>query len=151
MMINNSVLGKLSILFKSSSDNFNKSTISTEETLFSDTEVIQVLGIHSDFIESLEGDTKYKCHNLTEKIKQTKLVKEINHIDTSFHVLLFGYKQPVWALFEYISFDCILLETQKNMEQMHSIIQKCKKFNYIYLNGMYINQSILKNVEENTE
>ena len=72
------------------------------------------------------------------------MLKEIKKINSSFHILLFGYKQPVWALFEEISFDCILLETSKNMEQMHSIIQNCKKFNYIYLNGMYINQSILK-------
>ena len=27
--------------------------------------------------------------------------------------------------------------THKNMEQMHSIIQKCKKFKYIYLNGTF--------------
>ena len=114
------------------------------DSLFSDNQEIQVLGIHSEFIESLE-DEKFKCNNLTDKIKQTKIAKEIKKINSSFHILLFGYKQPVWALFEEISFDCILLETSKNMEQMHSIIQNCKKFNYIYLNGMYINQSILKN------
>ena len=113
------------------------------DSLFSDNQEIQVLGIHSEFIESLE-DKKFKCNNLTDKIKQTKIAKEIKKINSSFHILLFGYKQPVWALFEEISFDCILLETSKNMEQMHSIIQNCKKFNYIYLNGMYINQSILK-------
>ena len=113
------------------------------DSLFSDNQEIQVLGIHSEFIESLE-DEKFKCNNLTDKIKQTKIAKEIKKINSSFHILLFGYKQPVWALFEEISFDCILLETSKNMEQMHSIIQNCKKFNYIYLNGMYINQSILK-------
>ena len=113
------------------------------DSLFSDNQEIQVLGIHSEFIESLE-DKKFKCNNLTDKIKQTKIAKEIKKINSSFHILLFGYKQPVWALFEEISFDCILLETSKNMEQMHSIIQNCKKFNYVYLNGMYINQSILK-------
>ena len=45
------------------------------------------------------------------------------------------------------------------MEQMHSIIQKCKKFKYYYLNGNYINETILKSVDsienknenENTE
>ena len=110
--------------------------------LFQSLETINLLGIHSEFIDSFE-ESKYKCTNYTNKIKQKKLSKEINKISNEFNVLLFGYKQPVWALFETISFDCILLETQKNMEQMHSIIQKCKKFNYIYLNGIYINKNIL--------
>ena len=114
------------------------------EDILSEESVINILGIHSEFIESLTENSRYCCNNITEKIKQTKVAKEVKKINTSFHVLLFGYKQPVWALFEEVSFDCILLETQKNMEQMHSIIQGCKKYNYIYLNGMYINQNILK-------
>ena len=114
------------------------------EDILSEESVINILGIHSEFIESLTENSRYCCNNITEKIKQTKVAKEVKKINPSFHVLLFGYKQPVWALFEEVSFDCILLETQKNMEQMHSIIQSCKKYNYIYLNGMYINQNILK-------
>lgn len=114
------------------------------EDILSEESVINILGIHSEFIESLTENSRYCCNNITEKIKQTKVAKEVKKINPSFHVLLFGYKQPVWALFEEVSFDCILLETQKNMEQMHSIIQSCKKYTYIYLNGMYINQNILK-------
>ena len=114
------------------------------EEILSEESVINILGIHSEFIESLTENSRYCCNNITEKITQTKVAKEVKKINPSFHVLLFGYKQPVWALFEEVSFDCILLETQKNMEQMHSIIQGCKKYNYIYLNGMYINQNILK-------
>ena len=112
------------------------------QDIFSDIETIDVLGIHSDFIESLEK-SKYQCHNITDKIKQTKISKQIKQIKDKFHILLFGYKQPVWSLFEEICFDCILLETHKNMEQMHSIIQKCKKYTYVYLNGMYINKILL--------
>jgi len=114
--------------------------------LFQDLESISLLGIHSEFIESLE-ESKYQCQNYTNKIKQTKLSKEIKQIDSKFNVLLFGYKQPVWSLFEDISFDCILLETHKNMEQMHSIIQKCKNYTYIYLNGLYINKKLLVSEE----
>tara|TARA_Y100000389_G_scaffold67460_1_gene63760 strand:+ start:10722 stop:11858 length:1137 start_codon:yes stop_codon:yes gene_type:complete len=113
------------------------------EELFSDISVIQVLGIHSDFIQSLEENTKYNCHNIKEKFKQTKLSKEIKQFNSEFNVLLFGSKQPAWSIFEEIKFDCILLETQKNMEQMHSIIQGCKKYKYIYLNGIYINKQLL--------
>lgn len=112
------------------------------QDIFSDIETIDVLGIHSDFIESLE-ESKYQCHNITDKIKQTKISKQIKQIKDKFHILLFGYKQPVWSLFEEVCFDCILLETHKNMEQMHSIIQKCKKYTYVYMNGMYINKLLL--------
>ena len=117
------------------------------DELFQDSESISLLGIHSEFIESLD-ESKYQCHNYTDKIKQTKLAKEIKKIGSEFNILLFGYKQPVWDLFEHIKFDCILLETHKNMEQMHSIIQKCKNFSYIYLNGIYINKKLLVNGEE---
>ena len=85
---------------------------------------------------------RYTCDNIQEKFKQTKLAKEIKRIHSEFNVLLFGSKQPAWSIFEEIKFDCILLETQKNMEQMHSIIQGCKKYHYIYLNGIYINKQI---------
>ena len=122
--------------------NINPIRDSVEE-LFSDVSVIQVLGIHSDFIQSLEDNLKYNCHNIKEKFKQTKLAKEIKQVNSEFNVLLFGSKQPAWSIFEEIKFDCILLETQKNMEQMHSIIQGCKKYQYIYLNGIYINKQLL--------
>ena len=116
------------------------------DELFQDSESISLLGIHSEFIESLD-ESKYNCQNYTDKIKQTKLAKEIKKLGSEFNILLFGYKQPVWDLFEHIKFDCILLETHKNMEQMHSIIQKCKNFSYIYLNGIYINKKLLVNQE----
>jgi hypothetical protein len=116
------------------------------DELFQDSESISLLGIHSEFIESLD-ESKYNCQNYTDKIKQTKLAKEIKKLGSEFNILLFGYKQPVWDLFEHVKFDCILLETHKNMEQMHSIIQKCKNFSYIYLNGIYINKELLVNQE----
>jgi hypothetical protein len=114
------------------------------EELFTDIDTIQVLGIQSEFIESLDEDSRYSCYNLEGKIKQTKIAKEIKKINNEFNVLLFGSKQPAWSIFEEIKFDSIILETQKNMEQMHSIIQQCKKYKYIYLNGIYINEELLK-------
>lgn len=113
------------------------------EELFSDIDVIQVLGIHSNFIQSLDQNPLYTCDNIQEKFKQTKLAKQIKQIHPEFNVLLFGSKQPAWSIFEEIKFDCILLETHKNMEQMHSIIQGCKKYTYLYLNGIYVNKQLL--------
>ena len=113
------------------------------EELFYDIDVIQVLGIHSNFIQSLDQNPRYTCDNIQEKFKQTKLAKQIKQIHPEFNVLLFGSKQPAWSIFEEIKFDCILLETHKNMEQMHSIIQGCKKYTYLYLNGIYVNKQLL--------
>ena len=122
------------------------------ENLFSDKDTVQVLGIESEFIDSLESDERYSCHNIQGKWKQTKVAKQIKEIGSHFQVLLFGSKQPAWSLFEHIEFDTIFMETQKNMDQMHGIIQQCKKFTYIYLNGVYINESILlSKSEENNE
>ena len=105
------------------------------------------MGIQSEFIDSLDED-KYQCDNIGDKWKQTKLAKQIKSIGDHFQVLLFGAKQPAWSLFEHIEFDTIFIETHKNMEQMHSIVHQCKKYTYIYLNGMYINQSLLKSSVE---
>ena len=121
------------------------------EELFTDIDTIQVLGIQSEFIESLDEDSRYSCYNLEGKIKQTKIAKEIKKINNEFNVLLFGSKQPAWSIFEEIKFDSIILETQKNMEQMHSIIQQCKKYKYIYLNGIYINEELLKRLHKRNE
>jgi hypothetical protein len=114
------------------------------DELFLEKDEVTILGIHSEFIDSLEGDPVYRCHNMKDKIKQTKVAKEVKQVSSSFNVLLFGHKQPVWALFENIKFDCILLETQKNMDQMHSIIQGCKTYSYLYMNGLYVNKELLQ-------
>jgi hypothetical protein len=113
------------------------------DELFQDIDTINILGIHSDFIESLSSSSRYICNNYNNNIKQKHLAKEIKEYNKDFNVLLFGYKQPIWALFDHVSFDCILLETQKNTEQMHSIIKSCKKYKYIYLNGLFINKNLL--------
>ena len=117
------------------------------DELFQDLDTVEILGIHSDFIDSLDSLKNYQCNNYTELIKQKKLAGEIKKINTSFNVLLYGYKKPIWALFEYISFDCIILETHKNMEQLHSIIKNCKKYEYLYLNGVYVNKNLITTKE----
>jgi hypothetical protein len=106
-------------------------------------EQLNILGIHSEFIQSLD-DEGYTTYNITNsKIKQNKISKEIKKIGTKFSVLLYGYKQPLWDFFEEIIFDCIILETPKNSEQMMSIISKCKNNQYIIINNMFINKKFL--------
>jgi len=110
--------------------------------LFHDSE-INILGMDSEYIDSLKDD-KWSITDHTGKIKQTKIAKELLSYDKEFNVLIYGHKQPIWDVFEKVRFDVILLETYKNTEQMHSIIQGCKKYEYIYKNGIFINHDFIK-------
>lgn len=104
---------------------------------------VTLLGIHSEFLENVTEDT-WTTYNITEKWKQPKLAGMVKDKAESFHVLLYGSKHPAWNLFEHVPFDIIFLETNKNHEQMVSIIMSCKKYSYISVNGIYIRQDFLE-------
>lgn len=114
----------------------------TIQDLFHDSE-INILGMNSEYIHSFKED-KWSITDHTGKIKQTKIAKELLSYDKDFNILIYGHKQPIWDVFEKVRFDVILLETYKNTEQMHSIIQGCKKYEYIYKNGIFINHDFIK-------
>ena len=102
--------------------------------------------MNSEFIHSFKDD-KWSITDHTGKIKQTKIAKELLKYNKDFNVLIYGHKQPIWDVFEKVRFDVIILETYKNTEQMHSIIQGCKKYEYIYKNGIFINHDFIKEIE----
>ena len=78
--------------------------------------------------------SKFKCQSYINKIKQTKIAKGFKKINSKFHILLFGYKQPVWSLFEKSCFDCILLETYNLIwNKCIQLFKNVSKYNYIYL------------------
>ena len=54
-----------------------------------------------------------------------------------------SWKNPAWDLFNHVPFDIIILETHNNYEQMLSIIDSCKKYNYIQLKGIIIREDFL--------
>ena len=58
-------------------------------------------------------------------------------VSNEFNVLLFGYKQPVWALFETISFDCILLEWIYNRLLSHFTTCKQTWTSQIFISDHY--------------
>ena len=120
--------------------------VNTMNDLFGESNV-SLLGIQSEFLENVAQDT-WITHNITEKWKQTKLAKKVKQIGESFHVLLYGSKHPAWDLFEHVPFDIIMLETQKNYEQMTSIISSCKTHRYISVKGVFVRQDFLEPVEE---
>ena len=104
---------------------------------------VDLLGINSEFIENLH-DERFNTYTIADKWKQTKLAKQVKDIKESFNVLLFGSKHPAWDLFNHIPFDIIFLETQKNLDQMSTILSTCKKYEYIQIKGIYIRKDFLE-------
>tara|TARA_B110000971_G_C19882528_1_gene441388 strand:- start:162 stop:869 length:708 start_codon:yes stop_codon:yes gene_type:complete len=106
---------------------------------------ISILGLESKFLVDVEKDERWNTHNITEKWKQTKLSKMVKDIDTSFNVFLYSSKYPAWNLFKNVPFDIIILETDKNYEQMTSIILENKVHEYVQVRGLFIRKEFLNN------
>ena len=68
-------------------------------------------------------------------IKSIKDLK-LENID----ICIINTKYPVWSIFSKINFDIILLETQKNVEQMDGIL---KQNGYILFDNLYFNRDYL--------
>lgn len=107
--------------------------------LYSDT--VNILGLNSQYLEDNSEDN-WEINNMKDW-KQTKLAKQVKALDKEFNVLLFGSKHPAWDLFKHVNFDIIFLETNKNYEQMISIIDKTQK--YVFMNGIFILKEFLEN------
>jgi len=103
---------------------------------------INVLGLNSDFLKNVEDERLNKYH--IDIFKQKKLAKEIKSLNTDLNILFFNSKDPAWDLFEHIPFDLIILETNKNYEQMLSVISKCKKYKYLLIDGIFIRKDYLE-------
>lgn len=100
-----------------------------------------ILGINSEFLENIELP-EHNVRNITEKWKQTKLAKLIG--EKEYDCLIFGSKHPAWSLFNEVSFKVIFLETNKNADQMDSIILKSRINKYKKIRGIYVNVELLK-------
>ena len=105
---------------------------------------ISILGLDSDFLVNVEKDDRWSTHNITGKWKQTKLSKMASDIDKSFNVFLYSSKYPAWSIFKDIPFDIIILETEKNYEQMKSIILENKIHEYVHVRGLFIRKEFLE-------
>ena len=106
---------------------------------------ISILGLESEFLVNVQKDERWSTHNITGKWKQTKLSKMVSDIDKSFNVFLYSSGRPAWSLFKNIPFDIIILETEKNYEQMSSIILENKIHEYIHVRGLFIRREFLEN------
>ncbi len=113
--------------------------------LFHENDKINILGLNSEFLENIEIDDNWTTNNITGKWKQTKLAKQILEIDNHFNVFMYCSKYPAWDIFKKIPFDIVILETNKNYEQMASIILENKINEYIHVKGLFINKKFLEN------
>ena len=103
---------------------------------------INFLGVESEFLENVTRDN-WTIKNRLGKWKQTKLAKEILEDNDHYHVLMWGSKHPAWDLFDHVRFDVICLETRKNWEQMVGIVANCKKYDYMYVKGLFVRKDFL--------
>ena len=98
--------------------------------------------INSQMIDVIKEE-KWNCHKLEidQKAKEKVISKEINKINMEFDICVINTKKPVWAFIEEFKFKYIILESEKNREQMDSIL---KQNNYLFFENIYINSEYLK-------
>ena len=109
--------------------------------LFMD-EKINVVGINSKIINIIKKDN-WDCYNIsvTKKVKEKVIHNQINDLNKKFQLCLINTNYPIWKLFDSVKFDVILFESNKNIEQMNSIL---KSKNYRQFNNLYIHIDYLK-------
>ena len=103
-------------------------------------EKVNVIGIDSEIIDSIKTE-RWKCTNITDKkVKEKVIIKKIKDLNQKNNLCLINSKYPIWSIFKNIDFDIVVLETNKNFEQMDSIL---KTNNYLYFENIYFNRNFL--------
>lgn len=99
-------------------------------------ETVRVLSLHSEIVDIIKEKT-WECHSVDVdvKAKEKVMAKKIQELDCKFDVCFINTKKPIWLLFEKFKFPYIILESEKNREQMDSILKKngYRIFNQIYI------------------
>jgi len=104
---------------------------------------INVVGINSEILEHIKTDN-WIIENIliNKKMKEKNIIKEIKNLNKDFDFCIINTRFPIWKFFDSFKFDVILLESDKNHEQMDSIL---KSKNYFNFDGIYFNQDYLIN------
>ncbi len=102
---------------------------------------IQCLGINSDIGEVIQQEG-WELTNIThdKKEKEKKLIQTIQSYQKEFDLCILNTKFPIWNIFDKIKFNVIVNESEKNREQMDSIL---KKKEYLLFNNLYIHKDYL--------
>ena len=103
---------------------------------------LNVLGINSEISDAVKGDNNWEIINVSydRKQKEKVLINTINNFNKSFDICFINTKFPIWNIFDKINFKCIVNESEKNREQMDSILEKKDyiSFNYLYIHKDYL-------------
>jgi len=104
---------------------------------------INVLGLESQILDHIKKDD-WSINNLSfeKKEKEKSIIKQIKELGKTFDLCLINMKYPIWKLFDSIKFNVILFESDKNLEQMDSIL---KSKDYLNFNGLYFHKDYLIN------
>ena len=80
---------------------------------------------------------------MIKKSKEKVIIKDIKNLGLeNIDICIVNTKYPIWSVFSKIKFDIVLLETQKNVDQMDSIL---KSAGYILLTiYILIDSSLIK-------
>ncbi|MBE17961.1 MAG: hypothetical protein CMH79_04280 [Nitrospinae bacterium] len=102
---------------------------------------INVIGIESEIIDQIKKEN-WNCKNITEnkKVKEKTLIKKIKNLEQKNNLCIINTKYPIWSIFKEIHFDIVILESNKNFDQMNSIL---KENNFISFENLYLNRNFL--------
>ena len=110
---------------------------------------INVLSLNSEIVEHLKNDL-WNVHEIKiqKKMKEKQIIKEIKEINQTFDICFLNLNYPIWQIFDKIKFNSILLENEKNIEEMNSILLSKE---YLKINNIYFRIDFLKseNPKEN--
>lgn len=103
---------------------------------------INVFGINSEIINILNNE-RWNIKNITYEKKQKEkiIIQQIKETNQNYDLCFLNVKFPIWKIFNDINFKCIVIECEKNIEQMDSIL---KKNNYLKFQNLYIHKNYLK-------
>ena len=102
---------------------------------------INVLSINSEIIDVIQSENlKVTKISHEKKEKEKKLIQRIQGLNQTFNLCILNTKFPIWNIFSKIQFQCIVNESEKNREQMDSIL---KKNNYLSFHNLYIHKEYL--------
>ena len=102
---------------------------------------IQVIGLDSEIIDIIHEEN-WKCTNIKneKKVKEKVLIRKIKELDQQNNLCIINTKYPIWSIFKEIQFEVIILESNKNFEQMNSILEQN---NFLCFENIYFHRDFL--------
>ena len=99
------------------------------------------MDVYLEFLSIYFTVNIFNINNIQKKVKEKVIIKDINtlKLDT-IDICIINTKYPIWSIFANIEFNIVLLETQKNIDQMDSIL---KNNGYILFDNLYFNKKLL--------